>query len=500
MTLTLIPTTYAGRRARGKMLAAKASCYLGSPRRPGGIAAGRSLVRGDPERWADFARSGGLNPDYLPDKLRATDPLYWQRKLKKAGRRQIEEMWIIAGATEIKWCSPDAAARAVTEQKESDKWAAKTEFVSDDGVVVDGEELLTSTRRDKRRRAELLARAAGLQRLASDSEREVPYLITITLPSQFHPTTSAGGPRRENPHYDEKNTPDVAHKWAQNKWAKVRAELGRKDLMPYWVMAAQPHKDGCPHYHTVTWLSGAAEAVEVETILRDHFCGESEHAVDVRALQGGADGGAKYVARTLSYIGRSTAPDPEGQDEAANVTEWSKIWGIRRYRTSSSKASIWRLLRREDLNVGGPVRAAQAAARAGDFATFLQASASAGLRPAYLPALNRYGEKTQKLIGVKAGGAGVDEVIWVPLRTWQMQRKTPKSPERTVMHIYQDGDSIGACASAPAKNEVVAGRFGLPPPPRGSAGAGKTGRECGAGEGRRANLEQELRAAFAGVT
>lgn len=451
-----VTADYDERMAAARALARAASNLLGLP-----------APRNEWKSWARLYGKRELDPDNQADQLRAIDPRFWAKRMKNDGARSIEAMWLYAAPTHIKYCSEDAAVRAAQDEEDQAEWAASTEiYCAPLNKVIQGKDLLDRTSRDKKRRAELLARNRGLCKLARRSGRRKAYLITLTAPRWMHSTTTwdsarrAQGDRRPNPKWDG-STPREVCDWMQDRWTKARSAFKnttkgkekekseQEKLMPYWILGAQPHKDGTPHWHIVAWLRDAHEARQVEAILRAKFDGAHHVAVDIRELKGGATAGVRYAARAVRYLSRSTSP---GGDEtrALQESEWARIVGKRRYRTSHSSATLWRLLRGEDIEIKAPVvppgdddlrgqaqaaaALAQAAARRGDFSTFIIQVQRAGLRIEYLPTTNRYGEAAQKVVGVVLG-VGDAEVGYIKNLEWVIRRK---DGARTVMHNYQE--------------------------------------------------------------
>jgi len=452
-----VTADYQERRAAARALARTASNLLGLPK-----------PRTEWKAWSRLYGKGDLDPDSPADQLRAIDPKYWMRRMSKDGARAVEAMWMHAAPALVEYCSRDAAVRAAKAEEDQAEWAANTEiYCAPLDKVVPGRDLLNRSSRDKKRRAELLARNLGLCKLAKKSGRRKAYLITLTAPPYMHPTTTwdserceQGKQRRPNPRWDGSSAREVAD-WMQDRWAKARAAFKnvnkkkgeganeQEKLMPYWILGAQPHKDATPHWHLVAWLRGKDEARQVEAILREKFDGTHHVAVDIRKLKGGSTAGVRYAARAVRYLSRSTAP--EGNEASAlKESEWARIVGKRRYRTSHSNATLWRLLRGSDIEITAPTSRpreddllgqaqaaaaqAQAAARRGAFAEFIRHARAAGLRLDYIATTTRYGEAARKVVGV-ATGEGDDEVGYIKNLEWVIRRKDGAS---TVMLKDQD--------------------------------------------------------------
>jgi hypothetical protein len=361
--------------------------------------------------------------------------LFWPSRLKKTLRREVEKEELIVSPKQIKWCSAEASKRHDRDKIGLKKYYENIILVSNDGRRILASEIFDEEKRDRKRHAELLARSAGLQKLAIEDGRIAPVLITITMPSEHHPLTSYGKKRVLNPNYED-HMPSETHATAQQAWARARARFLKHDLMPYFVKAAQPHKTGTPHYHVVGWVRDEGEAIEVESILREAYSNNSRTGIQVDALEG-ADGGIKYISRVLSYISRSTVADSKEEEEAERTKEWSKIWNIRRFTTSHSRATIWRMLRSADIDASGThAEQAQLYANAGNFAGFIEAVKISEIKIAYIDLESKYGEVSKKAIGIKVGN-----ITLVKQRAWELKTKVELIEASiqavTVVHIDQ---------------------------------------------------------------
>lgn len=403
-----------------------------------GISVGRTLdyksLGG--ETWRDWCDRHGLDPKRPSSYEKMVDPQWWRRRLRKTHVRTAENAFIKAlafdpeGHTRSPWVSDEALYRGRAQDAVMKVVGARTMGESSDGITVTCAQLYDREERNKRQYAELMARCSGLKALAEERGDTYPILVTITAPSRFHPTTtwhphSGRGLRRRNPAWDG-STPRDTHAWMQDNWEEFCDLKRYGDVAPYWVMGVQPQIDETPHYHVVMYVRDEEEAGWVERSLRTCFEAENAHSIDVQAIAGGTDGAVRYSARTIAYISREVAekhpgsddPDHAG-DEAERASEWARVWGIRRFRTSHSRSTLWKLLRRSDISVdpNGQAHTAQQSARAGDFASFLHASAN--LKLSYEHTITRYGDKTRKVIGFCDT---INGVLYEPEREWKWMR------------------------------------------------------------------------------
>lgn len=373
--------------------------------------------------------------------LRASDPGWWKRQIQREIRHRTEALWAIVAPTAVKWVSPDGLTNYRKCQDAQTSWLASHCIEDQHGIRV-GLDVLAEGR-EGRRYAELLARTAGIAKLAKD-QAMTPALITITCPSRMHATTSAGRDqrRRPNPKYDQTSVRE-SHQWAMSRWAKWRSALKRRGIEVFWCIGVQPHLDGTPHYHAMIWAA-ESDWAEIRR-LAIHYWWDCEPDPDasvdrrirIDPVKGGHGGAVAYLARVVAYVAR-TVNGPDAT-EAEHATAWASRHNIRRYRTSETHSTIWRYLRRRDLDVtpmGNDAIAAQAAARGNpeadrrpDYAEFLRRRQAAGLTVAYVEQQNQYAETVKRPVGVK-NAAGLQIV---PSRKWTIVPKRQALSPRTVI-------------------------------------------------------------------
>ena len=381
---------------------------------------------------------------------RLVNARWWKRALRKTARQAHEIAAIHHEPHSMKWCSPRTREWQLSSIAATKKWSGAYAMVPSD----DGEEVPMSALIDegpRRRYAELLARSKGIATLA-DREGLTPHLITITVPGEMHRTS-------EN--WTGAIAPDHA-RWFQSGWRRLTRWAQRHREMQHWIVACQPHRDGSAHWHLVAWLRNP---VETEMKMREVFRagpGESEdrqrHGLDFKKIEGGSGGAVAYVSRVISYIARTT-DQHEGtsadHEEAERATAWASTWSLRRFRTSHSRVTLWREMRRKDVEISGSAegQAAQAAARDGDYAGFLEASLKAGAKVVYAEGRNSYGDTSETVCGVQIGGTNHIRQRWWTLQRTQQPRQAALSDavsakNRDSQHHRQD-------PCAPTRSDVV---------------------------------------------
>lgn len=142
----------------------------------------------------------------------------------------------------------------------------------------------------------------------------VGLFLTLTIPSRFHAGHAS---------YDG-STPRDATQWLRNMWARARAEIARGGVRMYGVRIAEPHQDGCPHWHAMLWFESSAASDGAVQVFRKHWLredsderGAQRHRVTDMRMEG--TGGAGYVAKYIS--------------KGLHRMAWAAAWGVRPLQT-----------------------------------------------------------------------------------------------------------------------------------------------------------------------
>lgn len=296
---------------------------------------------------------------------RARCPLWWRRQLKRAAVRMREAEGVRTGEVSRKARQPyvtnDTNERMRARRAGNAAMLEATELENEDGQVMTLAELAaTSTANPAIRRGELMTRIAGCEKLA-DGLGHRGVFLTLTAPSRFH---SQGG---ENPRY-EGATPRDSHAWLCATWAKARARLQRIGVRCYGFRVAEPHADGCAHWHALLWTE-PGQLWRLVLNLRRWWLKDSglepgarAHRLKAVLMQPGGAAGycAKYVAKNIDDVGAVAIEghrdeSAEGRQvplidgTAARVQAWASAWGIRQFQAiGQPPVTVWRELRRVD--------------------------------------------------------------------------------------------------------------------------------------------------------
>ncbi len=326
---------------------------------------------------------------------RALDDVWWRRVLRRKVARVVEAGAIKVGAVHRNaggYCSGGAVARRKAQKDRNAAMLGRTLMRNEAGQVFSLAELAAkSTANPEIRGGELMTRIRGCEEFA-DKAGHVGYFLTGTCPSAFHAVQISGkGPRatiRKNPKYDGVSTPRDAQNWLCAQWQKTRAEWSRDGIRAYGFRVAEPHHDGCPHWHMLLWFEdeeSAARGLEtfgrkwlsdggevrgylvqdsrvmafVPVALANHERGAIKNRVNIKRLHAGGAAGyvAKYIAKSIGHFDVGTQLDTiDGTTWELDTREakgwqrvdaWAATWGIRQFQPiGQPSVTAWRELRR----------------------------------------------------------------------------------------------------------------------------------------------------------
>lgn len=320
---------------------------------------------------------------------RAADEAWWKRHLRTEWKRRFEHTSIQLGLTYRNadpYISREAAAVQDAQNRSNMELLQRQIATNENGQSYTLAELAEKGVSNKvNRRHELMTRIRGFEECAN-KRGDVGMFWTITCPSKFH---SVGG---TNAKYNGA-TPREAQAYLVDVYARIRAALHRAGIRPYGFRIAEPHTDGCPHWHMLLFVD-PARVNDMEMIVTAYAIKEDEEErgahenrvklVRIEAGKGTAAGYiAKYVSKNIDGTGvgdhkvfengttYTIVPDLFGNMEltpSARVTYWSQVWGIRQFQQiGGAPVGVWRELRRVKgetlLNAPEAVRAAHAAAQ-----------------------------------------------------------------------------------------------------------------------------------------
>ncbi|MEJ2800903.1 replication endonuclease [Comamonadaceae bacterium PP-2] len=307
---------------------------------------------------------------------RACKERWWRRALRKKVARTVEHAGIKLGVVHRLYggyASDEACRRRAEQLKRNAEMLKRSRLRNEAGQVYTLADLskVSPSNRDIRR-GELMMRIRGCEEHA-DAQEHHGVFLTLTCPSRFHAVLSGGKNRKAKPVRNPKYqgaSPREAQLWLRDMWAKARAKLQRREIKTYGFRVAEPHHDGCPHWHALLWFESAEQAAQAETIIRDYWLsddgdepGALRNRCDFKAMKSGGAAGyvAKYVAKNIgsedgdaglgdhidSIDGFEHVMDTREYKGFQRVDAWASTWGIRQFQAiGQPSVTVWREMRR----------------------------------------------------------------------------------------------------------------------------------------------------------
>lgn len=320
----------------------------------------------------------------------------------------------------------------------------------------------------KNRRAELMVRIAGFEKVADDLGH-VGEFYTLTCPSRMHASLQNSGMR--NPNYDG-TTPKQAQEYLVRVWSLIRTALSNKGINAYGLRVVEPHHDGTPHWHFLLFMPEEVRE-EVRAIMRKYALAEDGdepgaekyrfEAVEIEKSKGTAAGYvAKYISKNIDGYGVDA--DNYGQDAKSSserIEAYATTWGIRQFQQyGGAPVSLWRELRRvriDDAPEDSTLREAVEAADEGNWAKFviLMGGPTSARKDQPIQLLKQWSDKPgsygepigMSIIGVVCG----DDELITRVHQWKIELRITARANAT--HGMPQGKKCGVGLDDP----VVAG-------------------------------------------
>lgn len=401
---------------------------------------------------------------------RCNDPAWWRRNLRRVHGRTFEAAALRLGFVSVRagaYASDETVSRRLAQTARNRAALESVKIRNEDGYECTLAEAASKTTSNKRiRRGELMLRLAGCETIAKDLGH-VGVFVTMTAPASYHAVLQKSG--QVNPKYND-STPRQVQQYMQKTWARSRTDYGRHDIKPYGFRIAEPHHDGCVHWHALLFMP-AHKVRRFCRIVRKHFLqedgdepGAQENRVKFERIDASKGSAAAYIAK---YISKNIDDDSEaahdevvgpdgevlriempanGANRASQrVDAWAGVWGIRQFQPiGQPPVTVWREIRRvsEQAIQGAPanVRAAWAAAqrvertdadgvvtveRPADYAAYIRAQGGVSVGRDYAIAVAKESGQVQGRYGVYMGEAPVGICARVePLKVYTSTRYT----------------------------------------------------------------------------
>lgn len=391
---------------------------------------------------------------------------WWRRALRKMVARKCERgamaLGLVCKPAKQPYSSNKAVWRRIDQNTRNASALQNILFENDAGYRRSLAELsATSVSKKSIRRGELMTRIRGCEEIA-DECGHVGQFWTLTCPSRFHSTLRDGS---RNPKHDG-STPRDAQEWLRLMWSRARAEMQREGVRFYGFRVAEPHHDGCTHWHALLWFGDELQAAQAASIIAQHWLsddgrepGAKDFRVNVKRMDRGGAAGyvAKYISKNIDdhaitnhvddYAEGEIGPDLLGDLEikpSMRVEAWAATWGIRQFQPlGQPPVTVWRELRRikesiaRAAGVGGIVHKAWLAAQKvggvlADWARYVKAQGGFMLGRACRIVMRHdvreceglYGSQLRRVpVGV-ALNIACARTVWSERRLWRAVEKT----------------------------------------------------------------------------
>lgn len=304
---------------------------------------------------------------------RMLDPVWWLRRMRRAHAKRVEGAAIDAALVHRGgwlYASDDTVKRRAEQRERNRRAVAGAVLESDAGEVLDLQAAVdASTANPEVKNAEFMVRMRGLEEVAK-REGHAAEFWTLTAPSSFHRMRQDEAGRVEpNPKWSGA-TPRQAQVYLCKVWARIRAAWARRGVQVYGFRVAEPHHDGCPHWHMLLFMPPeqcemAREVFRLHALRLDgDEPGAEQHRVAFKSIdpeRGSAAGYiAKYLAKNISgaFVGddEEAAPGVSARDTVARCDAWAAAWGIRQFQQiGAAPVGVWRELRRMAEGVLNPL-------------------------------------------------------------------------------------------------------------------------------------------------
>ena len=333
-------------------------------------------ARGMLKMWpqgAAITRAGAL--------ARLIDDRWWRRALRKTHALMIESTAIDLGIVRKDrgcYVSDDSLQRRTSQRLRNARTLAAVAAVNDRGQEFTLADMAAKgVGNASIRRAELMTRISGFELIANELGHTAQF-VTVTCPSRMHKWRRGSEESSANASYDG-TFPGDAQRYLAGQWAKARAALARAGLPVYGFRIAEPHHDGCPHWHLLLWHRPVTErgvdaSTKMSEILHRYFLfndsatetGAGKHRVTIEDIDPSKGSAVAYVAKYVAknIDGYQVGSDLYGNaalESAARVEAWAATWRVRQFQQiGGAPVTVWRELRRvHPLNA--PVNAVQSA-------------------------------------------------------------------------------------------------------------------------------------------
>ena len=297
-----------------------------------------------------------------------TDPAWWRRQYRTQARRA--QAWIDCSLRMPRPGCPAVSRYTLGAWRQhmlrSAAWAQGQAVQFADGNVVPLPQIQSNAK--KSRKAQLYAVSKAMEYYGGQNDF-VAFFLTITLPGEYHPFTSgqraADGSypeARPNTDWNPQLGPKAQGRELQRLWALLRSRLAKMPALRQYfgITVPEPHKDGTPHLHAMTWLPRTFEhggrvrqtAHVLRCALQELAPGRQARMEIVRKREDKTmpDGSIRRSASPASYVMKYILKGDASAEDGGEAWERHRAWlssrGMRAMRLVGVHGSlrIWQRL------------------------------------------------------------------------------------------------------------------------------------------------------------
>jgi hypothetical protein len=357
--------------------------------------------------------------------LRLTNKKWWRKQISTALPRIVDQTARKFGAVNKKreiYLSNAAFNLWQSRQFAAKKYLETTRAKNSQGQVFTLSELAGSSVTNPHiKRTELMVRMRGLEEYAQSIGYEKALFVTITAPSKYH-SHNQRGIQYANWNF---TSPRAVNDYLNGVWSRIRADLDRQEVGYFGVRVAEPHHDGCPHWHLLIFAR-RFDALEVCATIKEHALavdgaerGASSRRCVIKWINPGRGSAVGYIAKYLSknidgHGIEKDLYDQNSKNSALRIRAWASTWGIRQFQFFGlATIGPWRELRRVRRTAPDVYEGARVAADNAEFADYLREYVKTGLRLFKQPWFN---VDTGETLSPECDLNGYGELMPVPVR------------------------------------------------------------------------------------
>ncbi len=219
--------------------------------------------------WAERLLGSPVPGESVTTKMaRVHDARFWRRAIRVVLMREREHFFLrlhLVGNRGEAYVSDAQLHTRTAQLRRQEKWMKDTvlipRYLTPDALEAGAMTLKSVASSPVQRFAKLYTFVKAIDVLGQENGLAAG-MLTITLEPEWHPNPSHGQNRWNG------GTPRDAHRSMGKRWQSVLRDLDRAGVGVSGLRVAEPHKDGCPHWHLWLLYRPAAESQILATVMK----------------------------------------------------------------------------------------------------------------------------------------------------------------------------------------------------------------------------------------